>query len=300
MNSEHASGNSRMADEMVGAPTRFTSSPLVRPLPPFLRWAGGKRWLLPTVRRLLEGHQVLRYVEPFLGGGSIFFGLGLGVESHLTDLNQDLILVYSVVKDNPESVASILKSYVNDSETYYAVRSQEATSREIAAANFIFLNHTSFNGIYRVNLAGKYNVPYGRRANTMMPTLPSLVAASRSLADSTVTAGDFAPALEGCQEGDFAFIDPPYTVAHNSNGFVKYNEKIFSFQDQIRLRDSVSRAAERGAKFVVTNADHASIRELYEGTGLIREVSRGSSVGGSGAARGQTTELLITNLGTTI
>ena len=268
----------------------------VQRLDPFLRWAGGKRWLVPQIEELLRGASVRQYHEPFLGGGSVFFSLPYS-SATLSDLNGDLIDVYREVRDNPEDVATALKKFTNTSEDYYRARASVPTDPTERAARFVFLNHTSYNGIFRVNLKGEYNVPFGRRKHANIPDADRLVAISRRLSGVVLSSGDFGEAIERVESGDLVFLDPPYTVAHNNNGFVKYNQHLFSYDDQKRLARSISGVLDRGASFILTNAAHSSIEELFGPLGRKISVSRRNSVGGSMAARGRTEEYLFTNVG---
>ncbi|GAA1001106.1 DNA adenine methylase [Nocardiopsis tropica] len=265
-------------------------------LSPFLRWAGGKRWLVPEVRNMLRNSEIGDYHEPFLGGGAMFFGLGVSGEAHLSDMNSDLIEMYRSVRDNHLSVHRYLEQYDNTADCYYEVRSNVPRGRYQRAARFIFLNHTSYNGIYRVNLNGKYNVPFGRRENPQIPSKSALAAASRRLREAHLWVEDFSSSVARISSNDLVFLDPPYTVAHNNNGFVKYNERLFSFDDQRRIRNYLDEVQRRGAYFILTNAAHDSIAELFGDIGRRMVVHRRNSIGGGGAARGRADEYLFTNL----
>lgn len=267
------------------------------PLAPFLRWAGGKRWLVPDVLKLLGETPVERYHEPFLGGGSVFFALGSIGQVYLSDLNTDLITVYRRVRDNPTGVAELLDGYENTSECYYAARAATPTTDDELAARFIFLNHTSFNGIFRVNLKGEYNVPYGKREHLNMPDETWLQKASARLQGAQLHGRSFELSLGDVDDGDLVFMDPPYTVAHNNNGFVKYNQHLFSFEDQKLLARSIKEIADRGARFILTNAAHSSIDELFSPLGRKIKVSRKNSIGGLKAGRGRVDEYVFTNIG---
>jgi len=267
------------------------------PLPPFLRWAGGKRWLVPTVRALLAETPIVRYHEPFLGGGSVFFALAPTGQVYLSDLNTDLITVYRRVRDNPTVVAGLLDAYENTADCYYATRAARPQSDDELAARFIFLNHTSYNGIFRVNLKGEYNVPYGHRKSLNMPDVSGLERVSARLQGVELHGRSFEISLGDVGDGDLVFLDPPYTVAHNNNGFVKYNQHLFSFEDQRLLAKSIKEISDRGAKFILTNAAHSSIDELFSPLGRKIEVSRRNSIGGINASRGRADEYLFTNIG---
>ncbi|RBP67792.1 DNA adenine methylase [Brevibacterium sanguinis] len=264
---------------------------------PFLRWAGGKRWLVPQIQTLLGDETIARYHEPFLGGGSVFFGIAPPVMSFLSDLNEELINVYKEVRDQPETLAELIRTYPNTSEAYYEVRASEPVTAIEQAARFIYLNHTSFNGIFRVNLKGKYNVPYGHRKYVKLPTRADLQAASRRLQSAELTSCSFEQTISQVQSGDVVFLDPPYTVAHNQNGFIKYNQHLFSFDDQRKLASVIESIATAGAKFILTNAAHSSVYELFAPLGRTLTITRPSLIGGKNASRGRIEELLFTNIG---
>lgn len=259
---------------------------------PFLKWAGGKRWLVEKHPALLNFEHD-RFIEPFLGSGAVFFKL-LPKRSILSDRNHELIETYRAIKDNWEKVNKLLERHhkSHSKEYYYATRSKIFRSPEARAAKFIYLNRTCWNGLYRVNLQGKFNVPIGTKTNVLMDT-DDFQSISEALTNTSLITGDFENVIDQSKSGDFVFVDPPYTVKHNNNGFIKYNEHIFSWDDQVRLRDSVSRAASRGAKVIVTNACHASILELYEGVGDLIQLNRSSVIAGKSAARGKYEEVVI-------
>ena len=265
--------------------------------PPFLRWAGGKRWLIPVLRDLVDPAEVSRYYEPFLGGGAAYLGVFAGTRATLSDLNSDLIGTYKAVKADPSAVAEVLSTFNNTAEEYYRIRADEPTCRFAKAAQFIFLNQTSFNGIWRVNLQGKYNVPYGGKKSPNIPNAEWLAGVASSLHRARILAADFEEVLLPVGEGDLVFLDPPYTVAHDNNGFIKYNERIFAFADQERLACCIERIKSVGAKYIMTNAAHQSIRDLFDLGDRRIELLRRNTVGGSGAGRNEAKEYLFTNIG---
>lgn len=263
---------------------------------PFLRWAGGKRWLLNKLSEVIGAFEVKGYHEPFLGGASMFFGLNPSGPSHLADLNAELIETYTQVRDHPVAVASLLDKYENRLDAYYRVRDERPRKALERAARFIFLNHTSFNGIYRVNLDGEYNVPFGNRESPNVPTEQDLLAVAARLAGSTLTVSDFESVTKRVRKGHLVFLDPPYTVAHNNNGFVKYNQKLFSFEDQRRLKCVIDKIKAKRAFYILTNAAHSSISELFDSDDRKLEITRRNSIGGKAADRGSATEFLFTNV----
>lgn len=265
-------------------------------LMPVLRWAGGKRWLVPFLPELIGEVRLNNYHEPFLGGASVFLGISPEGKSYLSDLNADLIETYQTIRDDPDGIAERLATHKNTADHYYKTRASKPRTPHGRAARFIYLNHTSFNGIYRVNLAGVYNVPYGRRSNIVMPDREWLRKVSDRLQGVELRIGDFADCLPNVTEGDLVFVDPPYTVAHNNNGFIKYNHHLFSFDDQHRLSKLIDVVKERGAYYILTNAAHASIADLFDNGDRRIGTSRRNNVGGASAQRGSATEYLFTNL----
>lgn len=280
----------RMGGLEASPPVAF--SPVASPL----RWAGGKRWLIPKIRELIGDTEISAYHEPFLGGASVFLGLAPFSDTFLSDANAELIAAFTAIRDHPKRIADLAREYANDEDTYYRVRASEPSGRIACAARFLYLNHTSFNGIYRVNLDGVYNVPFGHGRTAHIPTADHLREISDRLKGATLRVGDFAACIGQVGAGDLVFLDPPYTVAHNNNGFIKYNQRLFSFEDQRRLSDLVDEIKWRGAYYILANAAHYSIAELFDKGDTLIETSRRNAIGGSNAARGSATEYLFTNL----
>lgn len=265
---------------------------------PFLRWAGGKRWLIKHIDELLPP-SILNYHEPFLGGGAIFVYLKtnnkIKDKSYLSDSNSQLINSYKQLKTNIEEVVQYLNTYKNDEEFYYRIRSSSPRNEIEAAAQFIFLNRTSFNGIYRVNRKGEYNVPYGNKDYKELFNYENFKSFKKILTKCNLRDQDFFESLKNIRTGDFIFIDPPYTVAHENNGFIKYNQKLFSWDDQIKLKEFLVELNKIGANFLMTNAAHISIKNLFEGVGSKLEISRASVIGGKGAKRTTYKEYIYKN-----
>lgn len=261
---------------------------------PFLKWAGGKRWLIAS-RNFEVPDKFHRYHEPFLGGGSFFFSLR-PTRAALSDLNQELITTYGAIRDYPHEVWRKLSAHSksHDDSYYYEVRDQRPRSATGIASRLIYLNRTCWNGLYRVNLRGRFNVPRGTKDQVLFPT-DDFVALSRALRGVDLKSQGYEKSLEKVESGDFVFLDPPYTVKHNTNGFVKYNETLFSWADQERLAEICDELDRRGAFFLLTNADHESVRALYDGRFKARSVSRKSIIAGRRASRATVTELLVSN-----
>jgi DNA adenine methylase len=192
-------------------------------------------------------------------------------------------------------VERLLDEYqsVHCKEFYYSERARSHKTRFHRAAQFIYLNRTCFNGMYRVNKKGEFNVPIGTKTSVLLGD--DFRSISRSLRDADLSVADFEETVGLASEGDMLFADPPYTVKHNVNGFVKYNENIFSWGDQIRLRDALVAAQKRGAYIVCTNADHDLIREIYEPYFCVSEIKRPSVLAAKRNARSIVSEVIITN-----
>lgn len=262
---------------------------------PCLRWAGGKRWLIKYMDHLLPVNGFRNYHEPFLGGASIFLSLNVEHTAYLSDLNKELIDTYIAIRDIPEEVIRVLSTFKNEEKFYYQIRESEFENQVERAARFIYLNQTSFNGIYRVNLDGKYNVPYGYRKKDFL-NKEAILEVSQSLQRAVLLHGDFEVVRNNLQPGDLVFLDPPYTVSHNNNGFVKYNQHIFSLEDQYRLRDLVDYIKSQQAYYILTNAAHSKIKEIFSGEDQMLELNRASLIGGTNALRGKTSEFVFTNI----
>ncbi|OBZ94325.1 DNA methyltransferase [Pararhizobium polonicum] len=260
---------------------------------PILKWAGGKRWLV-VADRLPKPSKYQRYVEPFLGSGAVFFHLKPS-SAILSDLNADLINLYKVVRDNPWEFEERMHAHqaMHSKEYYYQIRAKLCVDADAAAARFLYLNRTCWNGLYRVNKRGEFNVPIGTKQAVVMST-DDFLAVSETLKRAELRNEDFEKIIDETQHGDFLFVDPPYTVQHNFNGFLKYNEQIFSWQDQIRLSNALQKAANRGVSIVLTNADHESVRQLYVQKFQYRKLARQSVLAGKSNKRGGTTEAIFT------
>ncbi|WP_287180410.1 Dam family site-specific DNA-(adenine-N6)-methyltransferase [Mesorhizobium sp.] len=261
-------------------------------LKPFLKWAGGKRWLIDRDEFCVPEFSGA-YIEPFLGGAAIFFHLA-PTRALLSDSNPRLIESYQAIRDDWVSVWEMLNTHqrLHSSLYYYEERSRKHESKIARAAQFIYLNRACWNGLYRENLKGDFNVPIGTKT-AIVASDDDFASVAELLSVATIKNCDFQETIEAATEGDFLFVDPPYTTAHNFNGFVKYNQRIFNWDDQIRLRDALAGAASRGCEVLVTNADHSSISELYDGIGHVTQISRASVISGKLNGRKSTTEKII-------
>ncbi|MEH6537752.1 MAG: Dam family site-specific DNA-(adenine-N6)-methyltransferase [Psychroserpens sp.] len=274
--------------------TIINKNPIIKDVKPFLRWAGGKKWLLKDLDKFLPKKGFNNYHEPFLGGGAIFFNLNPQKKSYLNDLNSELIDTYQSIKDDVESVIQELKKFNNTESCYYDVRSKKYRKESRKAARFIFLNQTSFNGIYRVNLKGEYNVPFGyRKKDFFEPDNLRLV--SKCLANTDMSKDDFSKTINNVKEEDLVFLDPPYTITHNHNGFFKYNQKLFSEKNQYELSEMIDQIKDKGAYYILTNAAHFKVKEIFDKGDKISKLKRASLIGGINAKRGKYSEYIFTN-----
>tara|TARA_R110000851_G_scaffold77514_3_gene170530 strand:+ start:12872 stop:13723 length:852 start_codon:yes stop_codon:yes gene_type:complete len=262
---------------------------------PFLRWTGSKKWFVKDELQKLLPASFNNYHECFLGSGAVFFSLRPNGLSYLSDSNSELIETFIQVRDNLDKVINSLKKLKNTESDYYEIRQRNCLTPETRAAKFIYLNRCSFNGIYRVNNKGVYNVPYGKRHNVDIVTESNLKVVKKILQGTVINTNDYSQSLNNINSGDLVFIDPPYTIAHENNGFIEYNQKLFSWEDQIALSQFCKEIDNRGAYFILTNAYHKSLINLYKNIGVSKKVSRYSRVGGRNKTRGVYNELVVSN-----
>ncbi len=234
------------------------------PVPPFLKWPGGKRWLTQTLIDYVRHFDIKTYYEPFLGGGALFFAL-LPSRAVLSDINPDLINTYRQVKNNPRDLVERIRALPVNKRTYDRLRKQVGGRVLDRAVRFLYLNRTAFAGMYRLNRQGEFNVPFGGGERTPAPLWEAgLIAdAAKALRYCELRTSDFEDPLAEARSGDLVYCDPTYTVAHNNNGFIRYNEKNFSWADQKRLAGCCQDAAHRGAMVIVSNALHPEVFELF-------------------------------------
>lgn len=257
---------------------------------PLIKWPGGKRALLSEIIPKMPS-SFGTYYEPFFGGGAVFFAL-TPEKAVISDANEELINAYIQVRDNPDVLIKELKILRNTEDVYYSVRASAPRSSIKRAARLLYLTRLSFNGIHRVNLAGQFNVPYGKKFHLTSVEPEKLLAISELLQGVDIKSGDFEEITSSATAGDLVYFDPPYTVAHAHNGFVKYNERIFSWSDQQRLAKHARALAKRGCCVVISNADHPSIHELYKGL-KCTIINRPSVIAASSAHRRTITECIF-------
>lgn len=259
---------------------------------PFLKWAGGKRWLVHRSKGWFP-KTYKTYFEPFLGSGAVFFHLR-PKKAVLSDINAELVNAYRAVQNDWQSLERILQIHhdKHSNDYYYEIRSKKFKNKIRCAGQFIYLNRTCWNGLYRVNLRGEFNVPIGTKSNVLLGT-DNFAAVASLLEQATLLCSDFEEIINLADDGDLIFADPPYTIQHNQNGFRKYNEVLFNWKDQLRLKECLLGAANRGAHIILTNADHPSIKELYADEFQFFSSQRRCVIAARSCFRSTNTELII-------
>jgi DNA adenine methylase len=279
------------------------NNPLIKP---YLKWAGGKRQLLSEIKKYLPKNiHNYTYYEPFIGAGAVFFALQ-PKKAIINDFNTQLILTYRAIKENVEALIALLKKYKdkNDENCFYEIRNQDRDAEKFdkltdieKAARVIFLNKTCFNGLYRVNSQGLFNVPYGKYKNPAICDEIALRQISDYLNANRITIqnGDFEKAVSSSGKNSFIYFDPPYHSPDKTN-FTGYQADGFGEAEQERLRDVMVKMTNRGAKCLLSNADTAYIRGLYGHDFFdIIPVQAKRSINSDSAGRGTVSEVLIRN-----
>lgn len=271
------------------------TTPAATQAKPFVKWAGGKRKLAERILALAP-KRFERYFEPFVGGGAVFFALrnaGFTGPATLSDVNPELVIACRIVRDSPEDLIRALGRHVNDEEAFYEVREQvpEQLGYIERAARFIYLQKTGFNGVYRVNKAGQYNVPFGHHANPKICDEDVIFAASKALRNTTILCQPFTSLAADVDEGDFVYCDPPYVPVSPTANFTVYSAEGFGLEDQQLLAQAARMWARRGATVVLSNADVPLVRELYAGM-KVKRVRMARAINSNGARRGKVNEVL--------
>lgn len=270
---------------------------------PFLKWAGGKTQLLKDLEKFFP-KQFSTYYEPFLGGGAVFFHL---VENRppfkaiLSDLNEELINTFGVVKDRVEDLITLLKIHKTKykrepKEYYYRIRELELEDAVERAVRLVFLNKTCYNGLYRVNKEGKFNVPFGKYKNPEIYDPENLRTVSQVLRFSRaeLVAQDYQEATKNARKGDFIYFDPPYQPVSSTASFTGYTNAGFSFEEQKRLGNWFRELDGRECQILLSNSDTKEVRDIYEGY-HIKTVAAMRAISCKGDRRGGHTELTICN-----
>ena len=270
-------------------------------LSPMLKWVGGKRQLLPDIVPMINKKAPL-YVEPFIGGGAVLFNMQ-PKKAIINDYNHELINVYITVRDNLEELLDELRIHEenNSSDYYYEIRALDRAeefaqmSNVEKAARIIYLNKTCYNGLYRVNMAGQFNSPYGKYKNPNIVNEAVLRAISNyfNTNEITILNGDYKEVLKDLEKEAFVYLDPPY-MPISSSSFTGYTEGGFGYNSQVELKKECDKLNEKGIRFVQSNSDCEIIRELYKDY-KIKTVKAKRSINSVGNKRGEINEVLIYN-----
>jgi DNA adenine methylase len=271
---------------------------------PFVKWVGGKRQLLEQFR-LMNLYppekfdiKTAKYFEPFVGGGAVFFDL-LPEKAYLSDLNNELVVAYNVIKGDVESLIESLKKHKLDKEYFLKVRAQNPgnLSDLNVASRFIYLNRTCFNGMYRVNSKGGFNVPFGKYTKPLICDEDNLRKVSRALKNVEIKKQDYKEVLKRAKKGDFIYFDPPYYPVSKTASFTSYTSESFLDKEQIELRDTFVELHKRGCFVMLSNSDTPFINKIYSvPKGLrIAKVQAGRAINSDASKRGKIMEVLVTN-----
>lgn len=273
---------------------------------PFVKWVGGKRQLLKQFRDLglypPEHFDPVKnsYFEPFVGGGAVFFDL-LPRHAYLSDMNAELVATYNVIKDDVEKLINALKKHENNKEYFLKIRAQriEKLSPLQIASRFVFLNRTCFNGMYRVNSTGGFNVPYGKYKNPLICDEVNFRKVSKALQNVTIAHQDYKETVKKAKKGDFVYFDPPYHPLTKTASFTSYTKENFGEKDQVELRDTFLELHKRGCFVMLSNSNADFINKIYgelKNHGIkLHKVEAGRAINSDASKRGKIAEVLVTN-----
>jgi DNA adenine methylase len=267
---------------------------------PFLKWAGGKRQLLPEIRKYIP-KKISTYYEPFIGAGAVFFDIQ-PKRAVINDVNNELVNVYECIKNHADELIDDLKKHENDSEYFYSIRDldRQPEYKKLTpierASRIIYLNKTCYNGLFRVNSQGQFNVPFGKYKNPQIVNEIVIKAVHNYLSSSEVkiTNSDFEMVLETAKKGDFVYFDPPYDPVSDTSSFTGYSLDGFSKDDQKRLKYVFVELDKRGCKVLLSNSATDFIKDLYEGF-HIEIVSASRNINANASGRGKIDEVLVRN-----
>ena len=271
-------------------------------LQPFTKWTGGKRKLLPIIKSLMPDNYT-NYFEPFVGGGALFFELA-PQQALINDFNTELINCYQQIKEHPDQLITLLQHHQekNTKDYYLDLRSVDRDGRieqmtgVEKAARIMYMLRVDFNGLYRVNAKNQFNVPYGRYKNPKIVDSELIYDISNYLNKNSIqiVSGDFEKAVETAKQGDFVYFDPPYIPISETSAFTSYTHEGFSYDDQVRLRDTFKKLSERGVHVMLSNSSSSLVYELYKDFTIHSiEVTRAN--GAKASSRGKVLEVIITN-----
>ncbi len=270
---------------------------------PVVKWVGGKRQLLDEITTLLP-KRITSYCEPFLGGGAVLFSIQ-PKQAVVNDLNQDLMTVYEVIRDDVEALIESLKKHENTQEYFYSVRDMDRNkeayktmSKTEKASRLIYLNKTCYNGLFRVNSSGEFNSPFGHYKNPNIVNEPVLRAVNKYFCSSDIVfySEDFSETLSRLEKGTFVYLDPPYDPVSDTANFTGYNKGGFDRNEQLRLKKCCDELTKRGIKFMLSNSATDFIKELYKEYN-INTVQAKRAINSVASKRGAVEEVIITNYG---
>ena len=275
---------------------------------PFIKWAGGKNQLLtellkhiPMPPQIGYGKGIGHYYEPFIGGGALYFrlrALGFKGRATLGDSNERLVRTYMGVRNDVQAVIDGLKEHTYNKKEYLYERSRDVDSASWDDADvaiwFIYLNRTGFNGLYRVNSKGQFNVPFGAYDNPLICDEANLRACSEALRGTKLVMGDFIKTVKSAERGDLVYFDSPYAPVNTTSNFTGYTLDGFTLEDQERLHDCALSLKARGVHVILSNADVPIVRKLYKGKEFtVRAVSARRAINSKAASRGAVGEVII-------
>ena len=283
------------------------SSKIIEEKPkPFVKWVGGKRQLLKQFRELglyppdLFDPTKNNYIEPFAGGGAVFFDL-MPRKAYLSDMNKELVTTYNVIKDDVEALIKSLKKHPYNKEYFLKIRAKniESLTPLQIASRFIYLNRTCFNGMYRVNSKGGFNVPFGKYANPQICDEENLRKVSIALQNTSIMHQDYKEAVKKAKKGDFVYFDPPYHPLTKTASFTSYTKEDFSEKDQIELRDTFLNLHKKGCFVMLSNSNSEFINKIYGELKIhgikVHKVHANRAINSDGEGRGKVKEVLVTN-----
>ena len=265
---------------------------------PIVKWVGGKRQLMfELLKNMPENYN--RYFEPFIGGGALFFELQ-PQNGYISDMNEELINLYSVVRDDVYELIEDLGKHEVSKEYFLEIRNIDRTEKyaELSsierASRFIYLNRTCFNGMYRVNSQGQFNVPFGNYKNPRIVDAENLINCSKLLKNTEIYCADFSEILNKVQKGDFVYFDPPYVPLNETSSFTSYTKDGFDLDMQFKLRDVCDELDSKGVMFMLSNSDTKLVNELYSNY-EIKKVFASRAINANPNGRGKITEVLVKN-----
>lgn len=265
---------------------------------PIVKWVGGKRQLMfELLKNMPKDYN--RYFEPFIGGGALFFELQPN-NAYISDMNEELINLYQVVRDNVDELITDLQKHDISKEYFMEIRNIDRTeeyqnwSDIKKASRFIYLNRTCFNGMYRVNSKGEFNVPFGHYKNPRILDENNLINCSHLLQRTEIKQADFSEVLKEVKKGDFVYFDPPYVPLSETSSFTSYTKDGFDIDMQFKLRDVCNELDSMGVKFLLSNSDTKLVNELYENYN-IKKVFASRQINANANGRGKITEVLVRN-----